>query len=243
MSLRNALTREQKARLSRKAAKGAVRGGGKAAKLAGKSALRAGKAEAKLAKHALSSREPAGARYTKYALFALAGLAFGALLGRAGKGAADSGSSSSFTGGTGHHAPDSGSPAGQRGQTWGSGSPLSDAGAGGASGYQAPGDPNRAGADRQFSDPSAGPLIGGEERPRMDIGTEQQEVIEQRIRTGFGDDPRVQNAPRVNVEVNDGVAELRGPAESEEIKETFGQIAAETQGVREVRNLLIVGER
>lgn len=212
MPLRNALTREQKSRLARKAAKTTAKGGGKAARIAGKSALRAGKAEARLAKHALSSREPAGARYTKYALFALAGLAFGALIGRASKGAEGSGNTA--------------------GQTWGA-----------ASGYQAPGDPNRAGADRQFSDPSSGPLIGGEERPRMDIGTEQQEVVEQRVRTRFGDDPRVQNAPRVNVEVNDGVAELRGPAESEEIKEYFGQLAAETQGVKEVRNLLIVGEQ
>ena len=46
--------------------------------------------------------------------------------------------------------------------------------------------------------------------------------------------------PRVNVEVNDGVAELRGPAPSEDAKLAAGEIAAQTPGVREVRNLLTV---
>jgi osmotically-inducible protein OsmY len=44
----------------------------------------------------------------------------------------------------------------------------------------------------------------------------------------------------VNVEVNDGVAELRGTAPSEEAKTAVGEIASGTEGVSEVRNLLII---
>jgi osmotically-inducible protein OsmY len=46
--------------------------------------------------------------------------------------------------------------------------------------------------------------------------------------------------PRVNVEVNDGVAELRGAAPSEEARQAAGEIAQESEGVREVRNLITV---
>jgi osmotically-inducible protein OsmY len=46
--------------------------------------------------------------------------------------------------------------------------------------------------------------------------------------------------PRVNVEVNDGVAELRGEAPSEEARAAAGEIAADIDGVHEVRNLLTV---
>src|SRR5829696_9511673 len=89
----------------------------KAGKVAGKTAWRTGKAQAKLARQAASSREPRGLRFLKYGFFALAGLAIGALVSRSGR----DGASSSFTGTTGQHSPDAGSPAGQRGETWGSG--------------------------------------------------------------------------------------------------------------------------
>jgi osmotically-inducible protein OsmY len=46
--------------------------------------------------------------------------------------------------------------------------------------------------------------------------------------------------PRVNVEVNDGIAELRGAAPSEEAKQAAGEIAQQVEGVREVRNLIQV---
>jgi osmotically-inducible protein OsmY len=46
--------------------------------------------------------------------------------------------------------------------------------------------------------------------------------------------------PRVNVEVNDGVAELRGTAPSEDAKTAAGEIASSVEGVREVRNLITV---
>ena len=106
--------------------------------------------------------------------------------------------------------------------------------------YQRPGDPNRTGAEREYSDPGSGPLIG--EQPRGDVEgvPQQQEEVEQRIRTRIGEDPRTMDLPRVNVEVNDGIAELRGTAPSEEAKAAVGEIAAGTEGVREVRNLLII---
>ena len=216
-----------------------------AGRTAGKAALKVGKGQAKLARQAMSSREPRGGRLFKYGFFALLGLAVGAAIARSRSGDSQGGSSS-FTGTTGHHSPDAGSPAGRRGETWGSGTPTGTAGgaaAGGASDPAAPQsaeDPNRTGAERGFSDPSSGPLIGEQHRGSVEGVGEQQEEVEQRIRTRIGEDPRTADLPRLNVEVNDGVAELRGPAPSEEAKQAAGEIAQDTEGVREVRNMITV---
>ena len=207
-----------------------------AGRIAGKTAWKAGKGQARLVRRAMSSQEPRSSRFLKYGLFALIGLAIGAALARSRNGGT-SGESSSYTGTTGNHAPDPGSPAGQRGQTWGSGTPTGTAGGGG---HQSPDDPNRTGAERDYSDPSSGPLIGEETRGSVEGVGEQQEEVEQRIRTRIGEDPRTADMPRVNVEVNDGTAELRGTAPSEETKLAAGEIAQETEGVREVRNLITV---
>ena len=207
-----------------------------AGKLAGKAALKAGKSQAKLARAAMSSREPAPSRFLKYGLFALAGLAIGALLSRS----RSDGGSPSFTDTTGQHTPDAGSPAGQRGETWGSGTPTGTSGGGGSGAHQSPGDPNRTGAERDYSDPASGPLIGEHSRGSIAGVGESQEEIEQRIRTRIGEDPRTAAMPRVNVEVVDGVAELRGPAPSQEALEAAGEIAANVEGVTEVRNLIVV---
>jgi hypothetical protein len=207
----------------------------KAGKVAGKTAWRAGVAQAKLARQAASSREPRGLRFLKYGFFALAGLAIGALISRSRR---DGDASSSFTGTTGQHSPDAGSPAGQRGETWGSGTPTGTGGGGGD--HQRPEDPNRTGAERDYSDPSSGPLIGEQRRGSVEGVAEQQEEVEQRIRTRIGEDPRTMDLPRVNVEVNDGVAELRGTAPSEDAKTAAGEIASGVEGVREVRNLITV---
>jgi hypothetical protein len=223
--------------VKKKAAKAGLKVGAKVApktgRAAGKVAWKAGKAEAKLIKHAMSSREPRSARFLKYGLFALVGFAIGTLVARSRSG----NGSSSFTGTTGQHEPDSGSSTGQRGETWGSGTPT---GAAGGGGHQRPGDENRTGAERDYSDPSSGPLIGEQHRGQTGDIPEQQEEIEQRIRTRIGEDDRTKDMPRVNVEVNDGVAELRGSAPSEEVKDAVGEIAAGAEGVREVRNLITV---
>lgn len=225
----------------RTGAKAGARVAPRAGKLAGKAALRAGKSQAKLARAAVSPKEPALSRFFKYGLFALAGLAIGSILARS-RGEGDS--SSSFTGTTGQHSPDAASPAGQRGETWGSGTPTGAAGGGsGASdpaAPQRPEDPNRTGAEREYSDPSSGPLIGEQHRGSVaGVGESQEEVV-QRIRTLIGEDPRTASMPRVNVEVVDGVAELRGPAPSQEAREAAGEIAAGVEGVAEVRNLIVV---
>jgi hypothetical protein len=225
-------------------AKAGARVAPKAGKIAGRAALKAGKGQAKLARAAMSSKEPAGSRFLKYGLFALAGFAIGALLSRS-KG--DGGASSSFTGTTGQHTPDPSSPAGQRGETWGSGTPTGSAGGGAAAAGtsdpaapQRPEDPNRTGAEREYSDPSAGPLIGEQHRGSVPGVGESQEEVEQRVRTRLGEDPRTADMPRVNVEVIDGVAELRGAAPSPEAREAAGEIASEVAGVSEVRNLIVV---
>lgn len=208
----------------------------RAGSTAGKLAWKAGKSEAKLIRRAMSAQQSRKSRYFKYAIFTLIGIAIGAAIARSRKNEGASGESSSYTGTTGHHAPDSGSPAGQRGETWGSGTPTGTAGGGG---QQSPGDGPRTGAERDYSDPSSGPLIGGQHGPVEGVG-EQQEELEQRIRTNIGEDPRTAEMPRVNVEVNDGVAELRGTAPSEDAKLAAGEIAQEVDGVREVRNLITV---
>jgi hypothetical protein len=221
----------------RKGAKvGAIAGARVAPKVgraAGKTTWKLGKGQAKLVRQAASSREPRGLRFLKYGFFALAGLAIGALVSRSGRG----GASSSFTGTTGQHSPDAGSPAGQRGETWGSGTPTGTAGGGTR---QRPEGTNRTGAEREYSDPSSGPLIGEQHRGDIEGVPEQQEEVEQRIRTSLGEDPRTADMPRVNVEVNDGIAELRGTAPSEDAKTAAGEIASSVEGVREVRNLITV---
>ena len=219
----------------RRAAKGGVKAGARVAPVAGRTAWKLGKAEAKLIRRAMSSQEPRKSRYLKYGFFILLGLALGAAIARSKKGET-SGESSSYTGTTGPHAPDPESPAGQRGQTWGSGTPTGTAGGGG---QQGPGGANRTGAEREYSDPSSGPLIGEQHSDVEGVG-EQQEEIAQRIRTHIGEDPRTAEMPRVNVEVNDGIAELRGAAPSEDAKMAAGEIAQQVEGVREVRNLITV---
>src|ERR687894_433804 len=227
------------ARNKRKAAKFGAKAGARVApvagRTAGKTAWKLGKAEAKLIRRAMSAQESKKSRYFKYGIFTLIGLAIGAAIARSKKGES-SDESSSYTGTTGSHAPDPGSPAGERGQTWGSGTPTGTAGGGG---QQSPGGANRTGADREYSDPSTGPLIGEQHGNVEGVG-EQQEEIEQRIRTHLGEDPRTAEMPRVNVEVNDGIAELRGAAPSEDAKLAAGEIAQQVEGVREVRNLIQV---
>ncbi len=206
-----------------------------AGRTAGKAAWKVGKSEAKLIRRAMSAQQSRKSRYFKYGLFLLIGLATGAAIARSRKNDDVSGESS-YTGTTGQHSPDAESPAGQRGETWGSGTPTGTAGGGG---QQSPGDDHRTGAERDYSDPSSGPLIGEQHGPVAGVGQEQEE-LEQRIRTNIGEDPRTAEMPRVNVEVNDGVAELRGTAPSEDAKLAAGEIAQEVDGVREVRNLITV---
>jgi hypothetical protein len=225
------------ARKKRRAAKVGAKAGARVAPIAGRTAGKAawklGKAEAKLIRRAMSAQESKKSRYLKYGIFTLIGLAIGAAIARSKK-SETSDEPSSYTGTTGP--PDSGSPAGERGQTWGSGAPVGTAGGGGQQGQ---GGANRTGAERDYSDPSSGPLIGEQHSDVEGVG-EQQDELEQRIRTQIGEDPRTAEMPRVNVEVNDGIAELRGAAPSEDAKLAAGEIAQQVEGVREVRNLIQV---
>jgi len=202
----------------------------RAGKTAGKLAWKAGKSEAKLIRRAMSAQQSRKSRYFKYAIFTLVGLAIGAAIARSRKDSGTSDESSSFTDTTGRHAPDPGSPAGRRGETWGSGTPTDTASGGG---------PQGTGAERDYSDPSSGPLIGEHHGTVEGVGEEQDDLV-QRIRTNIGEDPRTEEMPRVNVEVNDGVAELRGVAPTEDAKLAAGEIAQAVEGVREVRNLITV---
>jgi osmotically-inducible protein OsmY len=68
----------------------------------------------------------------------------------------------------------------------------------------------------------------------------QHEEIENRIRTRVGEDPRTSDVPHLNVEVNDGVADIRGQVHSDEEKQAVEEIASGVEGVTEVHNLLTV---
>jgi hypothetical protein len=218
-----------------------TRAGKGVTKGAGRTAFRTGKAQAKLVQQAVTPGEPTGVRYAKYGLFAIIGFAAGALLARVGSQSEGSGSSGN---GIGQHTASPESPAGQRGETWGSGTPIGsteDAAGGSAVAtppFQQPEDPNATGAEREYSDPSSGPLIGRDHGTGPAEIPEQQEEIEQRIRTRIGEDPRTLGLSRLNVEVNGGVAEIRGTAPSQAAKDAVGEVAASVEGVREVRNML-----
>lgn len=204
----------------------------KAGKMAAKMAANTGKTQARLAKQAFASSEPTSSRLLKYGLFALGGFTIGALVARA-----SGGEDPSF-------ADDA--AGGRRGETWGSGGPANGTqGAGPESGLassplQQPEDANQTGAERDYSDPSSGPLIGRSHDPeRVDMPV-QHEERENRIRTRIGGDPRTLGLQHLNVEVNDDVADIRGVAPSQSVKEMVSEIAADTPGVREVRNLMTV---
>jgi len=228
-----------KTRTGRKAGKLGAGAAANAGKGVGKAALKAGKGQAKLTGQALSTREPTSIRYLKYGFFALVGFAAGALVARSGEREI---ASPSFTDATG-----------QRGETWGGATTPTGMPPGATPGVvsdparpeqpQRPEEPNRTGFEREYSDPSAGPLIGRRHEPKMmDMPVQQQEV-ENRILTRVGQDPRTLHLPRLNVEVNDDVAEIYGEVPSEEDKQAVEEIAADTDGVNEVRNHLTVNSQ
>ena len=184
-----------------------------AARGAGKLALKGGMRSA-------TPRDPATTRYLRYGFFALVGFVVGALIARSG----NREDASTFTGTTG--------------AAGGAASPVSDPTR--PESPQRPEDPNRTGTGREYSDPSAGPLIGRSHRGRIGDIPEQQEEVENRIRTRVGEDPRTADVPHLNVEVNDGVADIRGEVHSEEERQAVEEIASSVEGVTEVRNLLTV---
>lgn len=104
------------------------------------------------------------------------------------------------------------------------------------------GGPTDQGGPRAHSRPDEGPLAGrgGGGFVSSTVVPEEQEDVEQRIRSAIGQDHRTEGIPRPNVTVNDGIAELRGPVPTEAVKSAVAEIAAGVEGVREVRNLLVV---
>ncbi|CAN5559684.1 hypothetical protein BH24ACT22_BH24ACT22_03930 [soil metagenome] len=204
-----------KAKAGKEAGKVGAKGLGKAGRGAGKYAARRGQKEVKIAEKNLSSGSSSGSRLLKFGLLTIAGLAIGALVGRLMSSGDDSGQDGSSTG------SDS-SP--------GSSTTTAD--------RPSAGENVDTDSQRAHSDPSSGPLIGTSHEGDKEGVTEDQPELDQRIRTRIGEDERTRDMPRVNVEVNDGIAELRGEAPSDEAKDAAGEIAAEVEGVKEVRNLI-----
>ena len=205
----------------------------KAGKAASKAAAKTGKAQAKLAKQALKPSEPTGSRLLKYGLFAVGGFAIGALVARSSSGSEGASSAD----GTGQQTPDAGSQAGSASGSQQGVQPESGIA---QPPLQKPEDTNRTGAERDYSDPSSGPLIGRSHNPERGDVPVQHEELENRIRTRIGEDPRTLGLQHLNVEVNDDVVDIRGVAPSQDAKEAVTEIAADTPGVREIRNLMTI---
>ena len=104
---------------------------------------------------------------------------------------------------------------------------------------QRPEDPNHTGYEREYSDPSAGPVIGHRHHPeRVDIPVQLQEA-EKRTQPEVGEDPRTLHPPRSNVEVDDDVAEIYGEVPSEEDKRARPATATK-KGSRTLLEFLII---
>ena len=202
----------------------------KAGRGAGKYATKKGKREIRVAEKNLSSRSPSvGSRLLKFGFLAVVGLSIGALVGRL-MSSGESEQDGSFSGQSSSEQSSSGQSSSGQG-----GSSSTSTQERPASGENVDDDSQRA-----HSDPSSGPLIGADHEEDKEGVTESQPELEQRIRTQIGEDERTKDMSRVNVEVNGGVAELRGEADSDDTKEAAGEIAAEVEGVSEVRNLIEV---
>jgi hypothetical protein len=220
--------RKTRERAAGKATLGVARGAGKAAlgagkvikggaksrtarKATGRAARGASRVALKGGKRVASPGQSASSRFLRYGFFAVAGFAVGALVARS-------------------------SSREDASSSWGSGTDIGTA----PSQHQRPDDQSRTGAEREYSDPSSGPLIGRTHRGRIGDIPEQQEEIENRIRTRVGEDPRTLDVPHLNVEVNEGVADIRGEVHTEEEKQAVEEIANNVEGVTEVRNLITV---
>ena len=205
-------------------AKAGAKGLAKAGRGAGKYAAKKGKREVRIAEKNLNnSGGSGGSRLLKFGLLVAAGLSIGALVGRLmANQETEQDESSTGTGASDQNGSSSTSSASSSGS---SGSATAT---------------NEEDLPRGHSDPSSGPLIGTDHEGDIEGVTEDHQEVENRIRTSIGEDERTRAMPRPNIEVNGGVAELRGVVPSEEVKEAAGEIAAETEGVSEVRNLIEV---
>jgi hypothetical protein len=213
------MPRHTKKKIAAKSAPWFAWGAGKAGKLGARSAGRAARAEAKLIKHALSSREPRSVRWSKYGALALGGVLIGILIGRLG-------------------AKDAREEIGER-----AGDLREDI----RDRAQEARERAESARERVEEKVEETEVFGGEEPfPAGDAGDveavvpQEQEEVEQRLRTRLGEDPRTADLPRMNVQVIEGVAEIRGVVPSEEVKQAVEEIARETEGVVEVRNLVEV---
>ncbi|MGB3632470.1 MAG: BON domain-containing protein [Rubrobacteraceae bacterium] len=204
-----------KAKAGKEAGKAGTKGLAKVGRGASKYAAKRGKKEIKIAEKNLNSGGSGGSRLLKFGLLVIAGLSIGALVGRLMSSQESQQDESPSTGASGQ---DGSSSSGSSGQS----------------------STSEADLPRGHSDPSSGPLIGSDHDANIEGVTEDQPELEQRIRTSIGEDERTRDMPRVNVEVSDGVAELRGEAASEDAKDAAGEIAASVEGISEVRNLIEV---
>lgn len=207
-----------KVKAGKEAGRAGTKGLAKAGRGAGKYAAKRGRKEVKIAEKNLGSRSSGGSRLLKFGLLVVAGLSIGALVGRLMSSQKSQQDDSSSTGSSGQGGSSSTGTAERPSE-----------------GENVDNDSQRA-----HSDPSSGPLIGTDHEGDKEGVTEDQPEVAQRIRTSLGEDERTSDMSRVNVEVSDGVAELRGEAPSDDAKEAAGEIAAEAEGVSEVRNLIEV---
>lgn len=214
------MAESKRTKLAAKAAPHALRGAGKAGKIGAWGAGKAVKAEGRMLKHALSSREPRSVRWTKYGALLLAGALVGIVIGRLG--ARDAREEIQY------RAEDLRDEARRRAEE------------ARARAEEVRQEAQRKAEEAERADGSAGTGTTGATVGAAPVIPEEQEVVEQRIRTSLGEDPRTADVPHPNISVIGGVAELRGAVASEGTKDAVEEIARETEGVASVRNLIEV---
>jgi len=69
------------------------------------------------------------------------------------------------------------------------------------------------------------------------------DVVNQRVKTALGEDPKAPDVPRLNIDTYEGIVTLRGVVDTEKQSKQIAEIAEEVTGVNEVKNLIHIEEK
>jgi osmotically-inducible protein OsmY len=89
-------------------------------------------------------------------------------------------------------------------------------------------------------DQSSRPSPGEGQEPRAEAPGEPG-GIEERIRARIEEDPRTRDLPSLSIEVDEGMAQIDGNAQSSEAKEALTELVRDVEGVNIVVNRVTVG--
>ncbi len=80
---------------------------------------------------------------------------------------------------------------------------------------------------------------------RLNLISEREssdDVVNQRVKTALGEDPKAPDVPRLNIDTYEGIVTLRGVVDKESQSKQIVEIAEKVSGVSEVKNLIHVEE-